>query len=86
MTSILSKEPQRAIMTMNVFAYPSNVETFISLVTPLAQRFRKDPECLFCELSQNPQALSHIRIEYGWKRTRIIFERFDVRDTEERSS
>lgn len=65
MTSI-SKGPHGAIIVMNVFVHPSNVEAFIALAGPIAKRFRGESECLFCELSQNPNDKGHVRIVHGW--------------------
>lgn len=65
MTSI-SKGPHGAAIVMNVFVDPSNVEACIAALSPVAKRFRDDPECLFCELSQNPNDSGHLRVAHGW--------------------
>jgi quinol monooxygenase YgiN len=65
MTSI-SKGPHGAVITMNVFVDPSNAEDYIALADPIAKRIRSEPECLFCELSQNPNDKGHLRIVHGY--------------------
>jgi hypothetical protein len=63
--SIASHGPYGAIIVMNAFVAPSATD-YLKLSAPIVERFRKEPECLFCELSQNPEDPGHIRIVHGW--------------------
>ena len=58
--------PYGAIIVMNAFVAPSSATEYLKLSAPIVERFRKEPECLFCELSQNPEDPGHIRIVHGW--------------------
>jgi hypothetical protein len=64
--NIVSHGPHGAIIVMNAFVAPSSATDYLKLSAPIAERFRKEPECLFCELSQNPEDPGHIRIVHGW--------------------
>lgn len=45
------------------FDFPTE---FVRLVTPVVHKMRAMPECLWCEISQNPTDPTHIRIQHGW--------------------
>jgi quinol monooxygenase YgiN len=62
----ISKGPHGVVIAFNVFVDPSNIEACIAAIRPVAQRFRAEPECLFCELSQNPNDNGHLRVLHGW--------------------
>jgi quinol monooxygenase YgiN len=64
--NIAAHGPYGAIIVMNAFVAPSSATDYLKLSAPIAERFRKEPECLFCELSQNPEDPGHIRIVHGW--------------------
>lgn len=64
--NIASHGPYGAIIVMNAFVAPSSATDYLKLSAPIVERFRKEPECLFCELSQNPEDPGHIRIVHGW--------------------
>ena len=64
--NIVSHGPYGAIIVVNAFVAPSSATDYLKLSAPIVERFRKEPECLFCELSQNPEDLGHIRIVHGW--------------------
>jgi hypothetical protein len=64
--NVASHGPYGAIIVMNAFVAPSSATDYLKLSAPIAERFRKEPECLFCELSQNPEDPGHIRIVHGW--------------------
>jgi len=60
--------PDGAVSVINAFVDPSNAKQFIDLAASLRKSFLKESECLFCEISQNPQDQGHIRIAQGWTR------------------
>src|SRR5436309_14219546 len=64
--NIVSHGPYGAIIVVNAFVAPSSATDYLKLSAPIVERFRKEPECLFCELSQNPEDPGHIRIVHGW--------------------
>jgi hypothetical protein len=64
--NIASHGTYGAIIVMNAFVAPSSATDYLKLSAPIVERFRKEPECLFCELSQNPEDPGHIRIVHGW--------------------
>jgi len=51
---------------MNVFVSPENAQPYIDLTRPVRERFLQEPECLFCEVSQNPNDKGHLRVVHGW--------------------
>lgn len=68
-----SKGPHGALIFTNVFVDPPNIEACIAALTSVARRLREAPECLFCELSQNPNDSGHIRISHGWTKNSAWF-------------
>jgi hypothetical protein len=60
--------PDGAVSLINVFVDPSNAKQYIDLAASIRKSFLKESECLFCEISQNPQDPGHIRITHGWTR------------------
>src|SRR5271154_980985 len=58
--------PNGAVTVINAFVDPSNAQKFIDLAAPLRKSYLAEPECLFCEISQNPQDPGHLRVVQGW--------------------
>src|SRR5690242_136968 len=63
---IASKGPHGMIITMNAWVDPANVDAYMKLLKPVLVHMREKKECLFCDVSQNPQDPGHIRAVHGW--------------------
>src|SRR5438876_6701639 len=60
--------PHGSITVINIFVAPSDAPQFIGLSASLRKSYLQEPECLFCEISQNPQDPGHLRVTQGWTR------------------
>jgi hypothetical protein len=66
-TSFISSTGQHGtLMVTDIFIFPDKLAEYIEIVTPVVHEMRALPECLWCEISQNPTDASHIRIQHGW--------------------
>lgn len=54
------------LMVTDIFIYPEKLDEYVRIVTPVVLKMRAMPECLFCELSQNPTDPSHVRVQHSW--------------------
>jgi len=64
----MASGPDGSVTMINIFVDPSNAKQFIDLAASLRKSYLKEPECLFCEISQHPQDPGHIRVTQGWTR------------------
>ncbi|KIX93380.1 uncharacterized protein Z520_10799 [Fonsecaea multimorphosa CBS 102226] len=55
-----------SLMVTDVYIFPEKLDEFIAIVTPVVHHMRAMPECLFCEISQDPTDPAHIRIQHSW--------------------
>jgi len=66
---ITSNSPDGILMAMDVYIDSSKLDEYIKIVTPVVHKMREYAECIFCEISKNPNDKGHIRILHGWTRT-----------------
>ncbi|KAJ9607155.1 hypothetical protein H2200_008227 [Cladophialophora chaetospira] len=65
-THITSTGQDGAMMVTDIFIQPDKLDEYVKIVTPVVHKMREMPECLWCEISQNPTDPAHIRIQHGW--------------------
>ncbi|KAK7892937.1 hypothetical protein LTR67_007174 [Exophiala xenobiotica] len=70
---IESTSPNGVLMVMNVFIDSAKVDEYIKIATPVVKKMRANAECLFCEVSVNPQDKGHIRVVHGWTKDSAWF-------------
>src|SRR5947207_15274273 len=58
--------PHGSLTGITLFVDPSDAPQFIGLSASLRKSYLQEPECLFCEISQNPQDPGHLRVTQGW--------------------
>lgn len=74
---ITSSSSDGILMSMNVYIDSSKLDEYINIVAPVVRKLREYPECIFCEISKNPNDQGHIRVLHGWKKPSDWFR--DVR-------
>ncbi|OAL32897.1 hypothetical protein AYO20_07688 [Fonsecaea nubica] len=55
-----------SLMVTDIYILPDKLDEYVRLVTPVVRTMRDMPECLFCEISQDPTDAAHIRIQHSW--------------------
>lgn len=63
---VSSTGPHGSLMVTDIFIFPDKLDEYVRIVTPVVLKMRSMPECLFCEISQNPTDPSNIRILHSW--------------------
>ncbi|OQV09796.1 hypothetical protein CLAIMM_13880 [Cladophialophora immunda] len=67
-TFVASTGPDGSLMVTDIYIFPDKLAEYVGLVTPVVRRMRAMPECLFCEIAQDPTDPGHIRIQHSWTR------------------
>ncbi|KIW78382.1 hypothetical protein Z517_08217 [Fonsecaea pedrosoi CBS 271.37] len=55
-----------SLMVTDIYILPDKLDEYVRLVAPVVRTMRDMPECLFCEISQDPTDAAHIRIQHSW--------------------
>ncbi|EXJ72602.1 uncharacterized protein A1O5_03748 [Cladophialophora psammophila CBS 110553] len=63
---ISSTGPDGSLMVTDIYIFPEKLDEYVKLVTPVVHKMRAMPECLCCEISQDPTDPAHIRILHSW--------------------
>lgn len=66
---ITSNSPNGILMCMDMYIESSKFDEYIRIVAPVVHKMREYQECIFCEISKNPDDKGHIRILHGWTKT-----------------
>lgn len=74
---ITSSSSDGILISMNVYIDSSKLDEYINIAAPVIRKLREHSECIFCEMSKNPNDKGHVRILHGWKKTSDWFR--DVR-------
>jgi len=66
---ITSSSSDGMLISMNVYIDSSKLDEYINIAVPVVRKLREHPECIFCEMSKNPNDKGHVRILHGWTKT-----------------
>jgi hypothetical protein len=75
---ISSTGSQGSTMVTDIYILPDKLDDYIQLVSPVVRKMRAMPECLWCEISQNPTDAGNIRIHHGWTKDTAWFTQVSV--------